>query len=217
MCRNDYTSRTPQLLHDFDKAAPWLKQALQRRYGEQTAQGVIASSRGVFETLIGQMPYIGQKNLWMDSLSSGTRTVALHRVLEQNGGTAEETGQVVYEAAELQSQTHSKLVRRQFDKWGRMLREYAVQSQQRRYPGDWVIEFIEGDAVAFDFGFDVRECALCKFFQAQGVETLTRFLCPIDYPVSKAYGTGLVRTTTLAEGGERCDFRWKMGRHVRWG
>jgi hypothetical protein len=31
----------------------------------------------------------------------------------------------------------------------------------------------------------------------------------------RAMGTGFLRATTLAEGGERCDFRWKKGGETR--
>ena len=40
-------------------------------------------------------------------------------------------------------------------------------------------------------------------------------MCLADYPISEALGTGLIRKTTIAEGAERCDFRFKRGRETR--
>jgi hypothetical protein len=37
------------------------------------------------------------------------------------------------------------------------------------------------------------------------------YLCPADILYSQALGWGLMRTTTLAEGAARCDFRFKKG------
>jgi len=33
-------------------------------------------------------------------------------------------------------------------------------------------------------------------------------VCPLDFTISDRMGDGLVRTTTLASGGDRCDFRY---------
>jgi hypothetical protein len=39
-------------------------------------------------------------------------------------------------------------------------------------------------------------------------------MCLTDFAVSKALGMGLIRTTTIAEGGVKCDFRYKRGRET---
>jgi len=54
-----------------------------------------------------------------------------------------------------------------------------------------------------------------KFFHCQGADELVPYMCRLDYAMSKAMGMGLVRTTTLAEGGEKCDFRFKRGRETK--
>jgi hypothetical protein len=61
---------------------------------------------------------------------------------------------------------------------------------------------------------DTTECAICKFFHAQGADELTPYMCLTEFAVSKALNMGLVRTTTIAEGGEKCDPRYKRGRET---
>ena len=39
-------------------------------------------------------------------------------------------------------------------------------------------------------------------------------MCLSDYVVSKAFNRGLVRYKTIAEGAEKCDFRFKKGRET---
>jgi hypothetical protein len=93
-------------------------------------------------------------------------------------------------------------------------RAQAGESQKRRYPGDWVFTFVEGDGQEFDYGLDFTECGICKYYHAQGADELTPYLCLMDGVVSKSFGLGLVRHKTLAEGADICDFRYKAGRET---
>jgi hypothetical protein len=77
-----------------------------------------------------------------------------------------------------------------------------------------VCTFVEGDGEAFDYGLDVTECGICKFYRAHGAGGLAPYMCLSDYVVSRAFGRGLVRYKTIAEGAEVCDFRYKQGRET---
>ncbi len=70
---------------------------------------------------------------------------------------------------------------------------------------------IEGDGKEFDYGLDVTECLAVKCFPKHDAEEFVPYLCPFDYPRSDALGLGLVRTMELAQGDEKCDFRFKWG------
>jgi hypothetical protein len=94
------------------------------------------------------------------------------------------------------------------------LKKAAAISQKRKYPGDWVCTFVEGDSETFDYGLDITECGIYKFYHARGVDELTPYMCLSDYVVSNAFDRGLVRYKTLAEGAEVCDFRYKKGRET---
>lgn len=76
---------------------------------------------------------------------------------------------------------------------------------------DYVYDFIPGDGITFDYGVDYLECASCKFLAKQGAPELAPYLCPVDVLYSEALGWGLTRTKTLAEGADKCDFRFKKG------
>ena len=92
------------------------------------------------------------------------------------------------------------------------MRREAELSQRRRYPGDWLYTFVEGDGKTFDYGVNYTECGICKFFKAQGVEGLIPYICLVDYPTSRALGTGLEREEAIGLGDKRCTFRYKRGR-----
>lgn len=59
-------------------------------------------------------------------------------------------------------------------------------------------------ALAFDF----TACGICKLCRDEGCPSLARYLCKLDYALAEMMGLRLERTTTLADGGERCDFRY---------
>ena len=99
-------------------------------------------------------------------------------------------------------------------KYEEKLRRAAAVSQKRKYPGDFVLSFVEGDRENFDYGLDITECGICKLYDAQGAERLSQYMCLSDYVVSKAFNRGLVRYKTIAEGAEKCDFRFKKGRET---
>jgi hypothetical protein len=89
-------------------------------------------------------------------------------------------------------------------------RRLAAQSQQRAHPADFLVEHVPASPGGeFDFGFNFRECGICKLFQAEGAGQLTRHMCQIDYIGSALNGLTLTRTGTIAEGASHCDFRFK--------
>jgi ubiquinone biosynthesis protein len=59
-------------------------------------------------------------------------------------------------------------------------------------------------------GFDVLKCPVAAFFKSHGRGDLCRATwCELDFPLAEKWGGELERTTTIAEGASRCDFRWK--------
>jgi len=90
------------------------------------------------------------------------------------------------------------------DQW----REVARRSQLRQYPGDWVVQYVEGDGETFDYGLDMIECARLKLWRAQGLEEFVPYLCLADWPYWRAIGVEAKRTQTLACGGTCCDDRY---------
>jgi hypothetical protein len=77
---------------------------------------------------------------------------------------------------------------------------------------NWIWNYIPGDGKEFDFGYDITDCGLCKFFHNEGADELVPYSCATEFLKSKGLGMELVRTTTLAEGHDKCNFRYKKGR-----
>ena len=76
-------------------------------------------------------------------------------------------------------------------------------------------EVVEGDGHDFEFGVDYTECGIVKYLAREGAPELAPYLCWLDYPQFAAMRLRLDRTETLAQGGQRCDFRVSRGQPVQ--
>jgi hypothetical protein len=60
--------------------------------------------------------------------------------------------------------------------------------------------------------FDVTVCPAADYFKDQGVppEVTAHCACNLDYCMAREFGVDFVRTQTIANGAEYCDFRWEF-------
>ena len=94
-------------------------------------------------------------------------------------------------------------------------RHAAAISQEHRHPDDWVFEVVEGDGQDFAFGVDYTECGIVKYLAREGAPELAPYLCWLDYPQFAAMHLRLDRSETIAQGGQKCDFRLSRGKPVQ--
>lgn len=215
MRNNNYISCKKQLLRSFDRSIARSKRVFIDRYGKERANSLIRESRREYESIIPQIPFIGDKNPFLIFLLPTSRYLAIYRILLRRGLTVEEAGQIIYQMNEAELNSIPIIVRRiigylWFSPWLiRRFRKRAKESQERKYSGGYVLTFIEGDGQKFDYGFDYTECAGCKFLNEQNASEFSPFMCALDKAASEALGWGLTRTMTIADGFEKCDFRFK--------
>jgi hypothetical protein len=216
MPHQDYVWRKPRLLKDFDRSVGRVEGLLAARFVEGQARALREDAHAEYEALVPQIPYIGDKSPFLVFLLPTSR-LAVYRALRRHGRTVEDAGQVVNEMGEAELRAIPRPARRLigylwFSSWfTSRLRRRAAESQRRTYPGDYVFTFVQGNGQGFDFGIDYEECASCKFLDAQDAGELAPYVCAVDKAASETLGWGLFRTMTLAEGGGRCDFRFKRG------
>ena len=60
------------------------------------------------------------------------------------------------------------------------------------------------------YGIDIVECGICKLFQKHHYAKYATILCEVDEITSGLAGLQLIRTGTIANGAEKCDFRFKL-------
>jgi len=144
--------------------------------------------------------------------------LAMYQSLKARGKSVEEVAGLIYQGT---SKFYNSFPFRLLLRWqGRQLfsqkrldqrRRDAAISHERRYAEDWVFESVAGDGQSFQFGVDYTECGIVKYLTRQGAPELAPYLCWLDYPMCAAMQVKLVRTETIAQGGERCNFRFWRG------
>lgn len=220
--RDVATNRDPGLenrvFQVFDEHAQNSRPVLVSRYGEQLADTLLQEAREQTELLIPQIPYVGgDDNPLSHHLVRATTTLALYRAMKAHGRTARETGRVIYDAVvrvigslpfSPSGPPTAAFIRKK--------KEEARKSRERRYRDDWVWEFVEGDGKEFGYGYDFYECGVKKYYEAQGATELLPYFCFLDFVTTRASGQVLLRTMTLAEGGEKCNFRFRSARDDEW-
>lgn len=60
------------------------------------------------------------------------------------------------------------------------------------------------------YGIDIIECGICKLFNKHGYGRYASILCEVDKITSGLAGLELIRNGTIANGAEKCDFRFRL-------
>ena len=211
------------IFKDSDPLSPFLEateKVFSARFGDDASAALIRETKQAYEALGPKIPYIGGKeNIFTEWLNYGAYYLAMYQALSAHGQSLDDAGALIFETYNVMADYPQWLLGlvgrfKYGKKYEKKLQAAAAASQQREYPADFVSYFIAGDGKAFDYGLDITECGICKLYRAHGAEELTRYMCLSDYVISKAFNRGLVRYHTIAEGHEKCDFRFKKGRET---
>lgn len=212
-----YVARRTRLLRDFDRAARRVRPLVASRYGATSSKELLTEVRQELNGLIPAIPYLGGKQPFTQFVISSAWLLAIYRVLLRREEPMSAIGKLIFDLSDAFLRAYPAYLRRLFGRMAfssrylRQLRRRAEGSHRREYPGDYVYNFVEGDGESFDYGVDYLECATLKLLRSQGAGELAKYLCAADILYSDALGWGLRRTMTLAEGKDRCDFRFRRG------
>ena len=218
---NAYISRKSKLLKSFDRTATLVRDTVVSRYGEDFADTLYQEARQEFEALIPQMPYIDRRAAMLRTfLFITTQELAVYKVMKRHGKTAGEAWEICHDGLRLRLNKVSKLVRWLAEKiyFSNFVRtrmqKITAQTQEQPLSG-FVMEFVAGDGENFDYGVNYLECTMHKFVCEQGAAEFAPYACLSDIPLGDTFGWGVIRSETLADGCQRCNFRFKKGGKTR--
>jgi len=146
----------------------------------------------------------------------------LFRAMQACGNPPSDTAAVLSEGMQIRLTSYPRFLLQLIGKMQfsslflKRLQQQAAETHKRTYPNNFVAEVVIGDGTEFGWGIDFTECAIQKFYTAQNALEFLPYVCRLDYLTSAAFGIGLVRTKTLANGDERCNPRLKPGRETKW-
>lgn len=87
--------------------------------------------------------------------------------------------------------------------------KWSEESHKRKNENNWVVDILTR-CNDFDLGYNYTECGICKICRDEGCFELAKYLCRLDFMIADLMNVKLVRTKTLANGDEMCDFRYSM-------
>ena len=159
-----------------------------------------------YKTIRRRAKDIGAKKM-TSAYVMGIYFVAMNR---ESGLSAEENYEVFY-----QGLAHSKIMKKFLGDGDSYLAEkrlpgrlkWAEESHKRLYVNDWVLDVLPGNG-EYDLGYDYHECGIVKLCRDEGCPELATYLCRLDYLMADIMGLELKRTGTLADGYDKCDFRY---------
>lgn len=216
---NYYLSRVDEYWKQLGRLFKSSRKILPNYIDADPAEKVEGETYTEFKSLLAVLPYIGgEANILTFTFVSSAAALGYMRVLEKYGLPVATIGNVLNKVyadvhASLPGVVRWLLRRSEFSKRHcAQLQDYARESQLRQYPANWVMEYVEGDGVEFDYGCDYTECAVLKFYRAMDTERFMPYVCVMDFTASHVLRTGLQRTTSLYYGGPCCDFRYQQNR-----
>ena len=211
-----YLKTKPRLMNRIEKNREYYERILIQRMTESKMAQIFSKANSEFEHQLPGLPYIGNET---NPLAAGfvfaTWCLTFFRALEREGIPLREIAKMMYEKMELDVESKSPEKKRNIKEFyfSAGMREVEMnrtkESQSKKYPEDWVSEYVEGDGQTFDFGIDFTECAICKFFEARNALRYAPIFCLSDYATYRAFDIGFQRTQNIVLGASKCEFRFK--------
>lgn len=213
-----YIKQKAKLMKNFSKHTIGIPKLLAGKFDDAKIDKILKQMKEEFENLIPKIPYIGgAKNYFTSILIQDISNLAIFRILENEGFTYREIGEFYYDWVD----RHHRLSKESMEKIGKdpaqypfekenknYLKNFAEFSQKREFPYNLVMDFVEGDGISFDYGFNISECGTYKLFKELGAEKYVPLQCMRVIREAKIFGYGLFRTQTLATGASTCDYRY---------
>lgn len=88
-----------------------------------------------------------------------------------------------------------------------ILKRQALSEQRENGINGFKIKYVDGRNQN-EFGVDYLKCGICDYFARKNLFEYVKYCCLVDYAIMKNMGISFSRTTTLGNGGEKCDFRF---------
>jgi len=206
---NYYVPKKDKLLKSFDKTANLIREYVISRYGEKLADSLSQNARQKYEQLIPHIPHIDSLPALNSFLRISALELAVFRAMKEHGKSAPEAWEICHKALKARTEAMPKLLRRLI---GWYLFTGFVKNRARKIAGrdlgGFTIEYVEE---AGGWGVNYRRCAIYDFLKDQDAEDFSPYVCLSDMALSDAMGWGLKRTETLADGCDKCDFRFRKG------
>jgi hypothetical protein len=215
----DYWSvRCDTMLVQLDNRFVHFKPAIAEVYGKSEADEIAQDIHREFGRLIPDLPYVGEDNPNTHSLVDSALLLAFFRSLKKRGAGPEQAAEIFFKG--YRKYLHSTLFILRWAEKKMIVRPQrleklisaARESQERKYPGDYVFEVSVDENPPNVIHTYVSECGAKKFLMSQDALDLLPYVCHTDYVLYGALGIEFRCISSIAYGHEKCHYRVTLNR-----
>lgn len=194
----------------FNQANVRLARLAGRFVGDVDA--VIAEASAIFDEMVLEMAYVDKpQHPLASALFICSVNLSLYLALKKRGVDVHDFGNAMLTGltrAPIQVPQESDETLRE------RLAQFALiaeASQVNAASGEDVVEFVSGEGMNFEWGYNVKSCAICHQAAKYDAIDVVPYFCAVDDVMSDKGNQGLRRTGSLAVGAQHCDFRYARG------
>ncbi len=177
----------------------------------EDAEEIVSEAKAIFEGMIPNMAYVDHRDKPMAiAVFICSAHLALFLALSKRGVDAHDYGREMLNSLRLnppaeQNSDDGLSAEEQFQN----LIAGGENSQENALPGEFVYEAFTGAGEEFDWGMNVKSCAICHAFSQHDAMDLVPYMCATDDVMSDLGKQGLRREGSIALGASHCDFRYR--------
>ena len=215
------TYSTTELLKNYDLNLQWRRALyLKNPVLADNIDLILDEMRDSYEAIIPDIPYLGKRNFHLQWAIPNAEKLGDYLVAKKYGVTIPQFSrlhldQALSDLMVIPEETRRRNGSMQFGPMSNMIMRFvAWQSQLTRkiYPENYILKFVPGDGVDFDWGLNYTQCPNVILYSRHGAADLVYpLICTMDYVAGKAMFVGYYRTMDIASGDPMCDLRWKEG------
>lgn len=173
-------------------------------------QSILKKASSLFEGMLSDMAYIDETDHPMAaSVFDSCATLSVYLSLKERGINVHDFG---YAILAYMAQSTMKPVDTGSDP--KLLKDFIASgeaSKKSAKPNEYIFEAFEGDHIEFDWGVNIKRCALCHAFSEYDARDLVPYMCAMNDVMSDKINQGLRRTGTMGLGAQQCVYRYKIG------
>ena len=201
-----YKELTNIFMKTLDAHFPW-KTGIVKEYYVHKFKSILAKEMEDAPTLD-----VEQGNL-ATYIKLSILVLAMIKLYQELGLSENEIGMFIYRTADeyyrlppIKRWIQQRLFFTQLNKRQILTRQAGSELNENGING-FKIKYVAG-ANHSEFGVDYLRCGICEYFTRKNMFEYVKYCCLVDYAIMKNLGISFSRTTTLGNGGEKCDFRF---------
>ncbi|MFX0022290.1 MAG: hypothetical protein ACFE9S_08175, partial [Candidatus Hermodarchaeota archaeon] len=149
-----YIKNKPRLMKQFELSLQIAKDILVERFSESKSEALINQMRREYEDILTKMTDIGGgKHPFISTLTAKVSLLAVFCILEKEGYSYREIGEFSNTYKEIETRKEMERIEESggnyldimfSDAYIKPQKKYCEISQKRKYPDDWVMQFVDG-------------------------------------------------------------------------